>query len=716
MTSRDNLAALLPVHVQRRDAETGGALSALLAVVGEQVGLSADAVAQLYEDWFIETCEPWAVPYIGDLVGYRIAGGYTAALAEGDESARLLAARLAPRRDVADTVSARRRKGTLSVLEDVARSVADWPARAVEFRRTLGITQPVRLYGDAAAVARRSRLTPGRLVDVRDGAALDVLGTPFDRSTHLAEVPRMSSAGRRSGRHNPPAVGVFVWRLTAQPVTRAPADCLDSARNFYTFSVLGNDTQLIARPVPEPVRTHIAGAENLPVAITRRAARDRLAEYYGPGKSFTIWAGARNAPPVPVPRSAIVTADLSGWRYRPRPDQVAVDPVRGRIAFGRRMLPRRGVWVSYHHAFPDDLGGGEYPRLPVTPEDVPIYRVGAGADFERINQAYERWQADAPPDAVIEITDNGAYQEQLEFEVGEDQRLTVRAAEGRRPTLRLLNWYSNRPDALQLRGVGRGARVVLDGLLITGRGVSATGSLAEVDLRHCTLVPGWSLEPHCAPTHPAEPSLVLEETRACVRIHRTILGTIVVIADEVHTDPLDIRLTDSIVDATAARREALCGPEGRLAHVVLDVQRCTVVGTVRTHAIRLAEDSIFDGKVRVGRRAVGCMRFCYVPAGSRTPRRFHCEPDTALSGTTRPDDRRLIVNRVRPRFTEHRYGTPAYLQLAPSCPDEIRRGAEDRSEMGVYHHLFQPQREDDLRRRLDEFTPAGAAAGLLFVN
>jgi hypothetical protein len=141
-----------------------------------------------------------------------------------------------------------------------------------------------------------------------------------------------------------------------------------------------------------------------------------------------------------------------------------------------------------------------------------------------------------------------------------------------------------------------------------------------------------------------------------------------------------------------------------------------VIGKVRTHAIRLAEDSIFDGQLRVGRRAVGCLRFSYVPAGSRTPRRFHCEPDTALSGTTDPDDRRLILNRVRPRFTDHRYGTPGYLQLAQSCPDEIRRGAEDRSEMGVYHHLFQPQREDDLRRRLDEFTPAGAAAGLILVN
>ena len=43
--------------------------------------------------------------------------------------------------------------------------------------------------------------------------------------------------------------------------------------------------------------------------------------------------------------------------------------------------------------------------------------------------------------------------------------------------------------------------------------------------------------------------------------------------------------------------------------------------------IELAENSIFMGLVRVARRQIGCMRFCYVTPGSRTPRRYHCQPD-----------------------------------------------------------------------------------------
>ena len=50
---------------------------------------------------------------------------------------------------------------------------------------------------------------------------------------------------------------------------------------------------------------------------------------------------------------------------------------------------------------------------------------------------------------------------------------------------------------------------------------------------------------------------------------------------------------------------------------------------------------------------------------------------------------------IKPRFTSTLFGEPAYCQLAHDCPDEIRRGAEEESEMGAFHDLYQPQREDE---------------------
>ena len=72
--------------------------------------------------------------------------------------------------------------------------------------------------------------------------------------------------------------------------------------------------------------------------------------------------------------------------------------------------------------------------------------------------------------------------------------------------------------------------------------------------------------------------------------------------------------------------------------------------------------------------------------------------------------------RVRPQFTSIRYGNPGYAQLAVTCADEIKQGADDESEMGVFHDLYRPQREANLRQRLQEFTPAGMDVGLLSIN
>jgi hypothetical protein len=149
------------------------------------------------------------------------------------------------------------------------------------------------------------------------------------------------------------------------------------------------------------------------------------------------------------------------------------------------------------------------------------------------------------------------------------------------------------------------------------------------------------------------------------------------------------------------------------------------------HAVQFAENCIFNNCVNVARRQIGCMRFCYVPAGCRTPRRYRCQPDMVaqavkerFAAETPPNTNRAAQDaeiaserqRVAPQFTAIRYGAPAYAQLALTCSAEIKRGADDESEMGAFHNLFQPQREANLRARLDEYTPAGMDAGIIFVT
>ena len=693
----DRLYELLPVAHRLRDADLGYPLQALLQVISEQVNLVEADIAQLYENWFIETCQPWVVPYIGGLIGYT-------PLAQSVPLSN-------SRSEVAETIHFRRRKGTLSVLADLAATVGGWPAHAVEFYRLLGVTQNINYL----------HLRRGRTVDVRDGDALEDIGGPFEELARTVDVRRINSKHRR-GRANIPEVGVYVWRLKAYSVTKTPAYCLEEeSPNCYLFSVLGNDTHLYtSTPYPAPIRRR--SFETIETSEAAETTTSGVPFYYGDGKSLEIWVGVARTP---VPASQIVPADLSDWTYRPLPDTVAVDPWLGRIAFPPAQSRKQGVWVSYYYGFSADIGGGEYNRPLSEAAGSTFYLVGEQETFTRINDALAQWSKDKPRNAVIEITDSGVYVEPISISLTAGQTLQLRAANRKRPVIRLLDWQTSQPDDLSITGEA-GTWCTLDGLLITGRGVQAGGNLAGLTIRHCTLVPGWGLHCNCEPKRASEPSLEIIDALECITIEHSIVGAIQVNRDEVKEDPGAIHISDSIVDATQAGRIALGAPESMCAYAVLTIARSTVIGQVQTHAIQLAENSIFMGSILACRRQQGCMRFCYVPPGSRTPRRYECQPDlvdqavAALPGPMTSTERDRVQTgerlRVEPEFNSTRYGTATYCQLAAACAPEIKRGAEDESELGVFHDLYQPQRYANLKARLDEYTPAGMDAGIIFAS
>ncbi|HEU4768186.1 MAG TPA: hypothetical protein VFS77_12460, partial [Pyrinomonadaceae bacterium] len=351
----DRLYQLMPVVYRQRDEELGGALRDLLRVISEQVNVVEENILQLYENWFIETCQDWTVPYIGELIGYT-------PVHEAGEPGRTPADQprnriLIPRREVATTIQSRRRRGTLALLEEVARNTAGWPSRAVEFFQLLSVTPAI----------NSSLGSRGRMPDLRRAFDLDLLDSPFERLAHTPDVRRIGS-GRTGGRYNLPAVGLFVWRLNEYSVTKTQAACLedDGLPFAYTFSFLGNDTPLFARTQPETDPTQIADQANLPVRIRRLSFERRTGRYYGEGKSMQIWTGVsddNNGLQIhPVPLDRIKAANLSDWnRYRTPHGYVAVDPELGRIAFHPDESPR-GVWVSYYYGFSADIGGGEYRR------------------------------------------------------------------------------------------------------------------------------------------------------------------------------------------------------------------------------------------------------------------------------------------------------------------------------------------------------------------
>jgi hypothetical protein len=728
---KDRLYQLLPYIYRLRDAEQGEPLRALLQVVSEQVNLVEADIARMYDNWFIETCEDWVVPYLGDLIGY---------------SQVTEASNLVMRRDLANTLGYRRRKGTLALLELLAMDTAQWPARAVEFFPRLAQNQHL-------THQHARHLNRGQLVDLRQPRRLQWLNGPFDRHAHTADV-RLINSPLASLRKPPQAwynianVALFVWRLRSYSVTQTPALPLDQ-RNCYSFSTLGNNAPLFSRWQPQEDPGEIAGRAHVPAPITRLEFSDdggkhASPHYYGEGKSLAIWApGWPTADsPQPIPIRHIIPANLSQWdAYKPPKDHVAVDPELGRILFPPRQLPRNGVRVSYHYGFSADMGGGEYLRRIDRPVSGEVYRVGNGQEYVSIKLALQAWKdkwalrdtkGEAQPvDSLIEITDSGLYEDAIHIDLPAGHHLQLAASSGARPVILL----ADRPDQLLVGGEA-GSYFTMDGLLIAGRGLQIEGEVAGVIIRHSTLVPGWNLDPECEPEQLEEPSIDLVNTWPCLTVEYSILGSIQINNDEVHRDPLSIRISDSILDATGSdcegpACEAIGGYGCSLAQAHLTLLRSTVFGRIDVHAVDLAENSILMGKLKVARRQHGCVRFCYVRPGSRTPRRFHCEPDLAQAlareqlrgqADTEPTEAELDAvaqaarERVKPQFTSQRYGNPGYCQLGAHCASEITGGASDQSEMGAFHHLYQPQRLANLRARLEEYIPARCDAAVQLIN
>ncbi|MBN1262147.1 MAG: hypothetical protein JXB35_15825, partial [Anaerolineae bacterium] len=434
--------------------------------------------------------------------------------------------------------------------------------------------------------------------------------------------------------------------------------------------------------------------------------------YYGAGRSLAVYREGVLAPPADV-----IVSDLRHWR-RPCAGKVAIDPRLGRLAFAEGETPA-SVEVSYHYGFSSEIGGGSYDRqqtltTAVDPATL-VIEMAKDRTVKTLQAAHTQWEDAAKPDLLVRILDNEVYGGVIEFVLPEHTHVVIEAADGVFPTVRTIGGFLiSGPET---------ASFTLNGVRLQGA-LSIEGDLA-INLIHTTLVPGRLLTENGDPLNPDRDSLRSAGATGgpTVAIDRSIVGPLRLPA----AGTLVIR--DSIVDAPqvqGALRPALAANDaGDLPGPALIIERSTVFGPVHVQTLD-ASDALFTGAVTVERQQLGCMRFCYVPWGSKTPRRYRCQPDLALADYAQAKGKTVkqlgqsdvtkICTPLTPRFSSRRYSRPAYAQLSAACAEEIRRGAEDGAEMGVFNHLKQPQREANLRSALREYLRFGLEAGIFYVT
>lgn len=674
-----------------------GPLKALLSVIAEQSVVLADNLEQLYDDFFIETCAEWVVPYIGELVGTR----NIAVFPDASFTVRAF---------VANQMAYRRRKGTAAVLEQLARDVTEWDANVVEFFQRLATTQYM----------NHIRPENVSLTDVGNSKSLEFINTPFDKLARTADVRRIEP---RRGKYNIPNVGIFLWRLGSYPVTDAPAFRVDESR--FLFDALGKDIQLYNDPQTEKEITHLAEPINVPMPLDRRITDRYLDTYYGPGKSLLVNVNGVDLPAhdtsPPTGELSVCICDLSDmddgggniiWAHRPA-GKVAIDPKLGRIAFPLTSPPMAEpvVRVSYHYGFSAPMGGGEYDREESF--DSETIDVVVPDDQTILQLAIDQLGVDG---GTIEVDSNDVFFEtpEIHLDATGKRALELRAKDGRRPVIAA--------GDIVISG-GEEAVVTLNGFIIAGAiripAVDSNGDpnqLKTLRLVHCTIVPGEvpaivgvGSPPPAAAAHALGPVLIVETAATRVEIEKCIVG-------QIRSDSgAEIEIKNSIVDASESKEIAYAGPADDDPGASLTIENTTVIGKLYTRVMELASNTIFlsdldagdtwPAAVRAERLQQGCVRFSYVPRGSQLPRLFHCQPATVA------DDAR-----VRPAFTSLRYGDAGYCQLSQACAIEITTGADDQSEMGAFHNLHQPRREANLRATLDEYLRFGLEAGIFYAS
>jgi hypothetical protein len=522
----DQLYKLLPAVHQIRDAENGEALRAFLQIIGEQTQQIHEDIEQLYDNWFIETSDDWVVPYLGDLVGFRRSGAAGEPADAITPRGQLLNRFLYPRREIANLVRRRRRKGTLSVLEDMANDVSGWSARAVEFSRLISFFQNV----------KHPQPEMGRTFSLRETDTHRRVNTPFDKVAHTVDV-RAIQPLPGVGWYHPKKVGLFVWRrkiLSATMVCPCRKCCkpkeMPKEVVYYTFHRAGISTPLYVRPVKETDELHIAEEANIPVPLYRHLLADEHGHasdtFYGLDdavpKSLAIYTrkpGTHDWTLIPGDHVCIADLDCKSMCELSESlacDCVAVDPERGLLLRSCK-AEQCEIRVSYHYAATAEMGGGEYERQVVNKPNALVVRVRSedcctkGVVPSLLDEVWTQLESTAvvrsanancravssesvlklngddvtsqpctdsrvphwvvQEDLCIEISESDTFQilAKETLRIADGKTLIIRAARGAWPHLLLSrsDFQNSCPDPWRIQ-MGSGSILVLDGLLING--------------------------------------------------------------------------------------------------------------------------------------------------------------------------------------------------------------------------------------------------------
>jgi hypothetical protein len=482
----DRIWNLIPGTYRAKDSDdpdVAGPLQELVARIAGQVAVVRRSIDRLWADQSVETSDDWVVPYIADLLDTKLVDGLDAR---------------GQRLDVAKTIHYRRRKGTLAVLEELARDVTGWDAHVVEAFRRLsrtrhGLDPPVGPGPFAAAMSTscprpgvppgtpdveellRHESLVGELSDTPAGGFAELRAvhgarladSPFDEFFHTADMRR----GRGdTGWYGIPKLLVYLWRLQSFAVDRGTPVAITACPGQWVFDPTGRHVPLFLPPLqPEPDDYADAWTTSPEWDVPGPLSQSLLEALDDDGTAAPAHAPYPRRDSVPELYGASAGAPLEPVPITVWPEAGQLEPTAGFEG---------SLGVSYQYGFPAQIGAGPYDRTlfddpPVRIDPEEQIRGGAGLDVAL---------TDANGAGTVTVDDSLTYD--AVADVAPVASLLVRAGDGERPVVRL-------PDGAVWTFTGAaGAELTLDGLFVSGGDVVLRGAFATVRITGCTFDPG----------------------------------------------------------------------------------------------------------------------------------------------------------------------------------------------------------------------------------
>ncbi|WBR99992.1 phage tail protein [Pseudoduganella sp. SL102] len=773
----------LPEIYRTRDAEQEPAnqLRAYLAAVEGPFGALHADIAQLYEDLFIDTCDDWVIPYVADLLGTsHLQGDPRTLRADVADTIALrrrkgtlgaierLAANLTGW--ACRCVELRENLGWSQHLNHQRPDAGGRPPYAdpalTRFHIPRGGTAPLR---DPAALSLL-------------GTPFDTFAYTADVKAAQADVrhvnlPNLAIFLWRLAAYRLPPV-----RPLAQPVvdlTPAPAGTASFALRF-DLHPLDLPVQLFNTARPGPALSGGTAAPlTAPDAVPGPILAARLDSGTPAGHPEAYVAvdffNAAGTPPdgfdladvglhlfmpetleallVPVPPATewrwLVRGDnLCAWETglrRPlRGGEIVVDPRIGRVLVGLDTATQADelivldggqavsrMFASFTYGAAGPVGAHPVPRRAApSPVLADLRTVGAVPGGITLQAALDNLDIATAP-VIIEIADSLVHDIDLALVPGtaidgtESLRLandlTIRAASGQRPIIRLAQPLSLRPVVAGDATPDTPA-VRLEGLYLApgaafpaGAALVDRAAVARLEILGCTLAPGGhGLRDGSRAA--MQPALRLENGYGFadpgdeddfvptpdIVIQRSVTGSIAV--DERYR----LTIADSIVDAGLGFGDA---PAGVLAigaatdpttgwGARLDFDGLTCFGAARVAAVG-GLGGIFSQRFEVLDNQHGCIKWtAFSDDADRLPPHHYC---------VHAPDARIV-------FTSERFNDPGYGQLARATDRRVRELGPGDDAMGAFGFLLEAHKWANLQIRLREFMPVGVRPLVLQVT